>query len=104
MTTGDAPVGEWLAGVPWGDITPWSLMGAMFLAMLAGKIPNQRQLDDAREDAKAWRTSAEAQREINTELKSILLELLSLARTSDHALREIQLLGGRVHTDREARE
>lgn len=96
-------LGGWLASLP---VATWpvALLAIVFLAMLFGKIPTLRELRNSREDGQKWQNNALKQQEINGELKSILTELLSLARTSDHALREIQTMGRRAAQNEEVRE
>lgn len=99
---GETMLGGWLASLP---VATWpvALLALVFLAMLFGWIPTRRELNNTRQDGREWRENAFKQQEINSELKSILTELLSLARTTDHALREIQLLGRRAANE-EARD
>lgn len=95
---------EWLAGL---EPSQWAvaLLVIVFLAMLLGWLPTKRELNNSRSDGQKWQENATKQQEINGELKSILTELLALARTSDHVLREVQLLGRRQSAaDEEARE
>lgn len=96
-------LGGWLANLPVA-VWPVALLAMVFLAMLFGWIPTRRELNNSRADGKKWQDNAEKQQEINGELKSILTELLSLARAADHVLREIQHVGRRATAEEEARD
>lgn len=58
--------------------------------ILTDRLVTRKRLEEAREDGKAWRTSAETQQAVNVELKAAVMEILPLARASHHALTSIQ--------------
>lgn len=82
-----------LGGIALGDIGLSGIVILVILMILTDRLVTRKRLQEAREDAKAWRTSAETQQAINGELKAAVLEILPLARATNHALTSIQSLG-----------
>lgn len=87
---------ELLGGVALGDLGLSGIVILIILMILTDRLVTRKRLEEAREDAKAWRTSAETKDAINGELKAAVLEILPLARATHHALTSIQSLG-RAH-------
>lgn len=82
-----------LGGIALGDIGLSGIVILIILMILTDRLVTRKRLQEAREDARAWRTSAETQQAINGELKAAVLEILPLARATNHALTSIQSLG-----------
>lgn len=91
--TGSNVLTDLLGTVAVGDIGLAGLVVIAVLMLLTGRLVPKSTLDNERENTATWRAAAEVQREVNSELKLSVSELLALARASDHALREIQALG-----------
>lgn len=79
-----------LGGVALGDVGLSGIVILVVLMILTDRLVTRKRLEEAREESRAWRTSAETKDAVNAEHWSALSELLSLARTSAHALQEIQ--------------
>lgn len=86
-------LGELLGGVALGDIGLSGIVILIILMILTDKLVTRKRLEEAREDAKAYRAAAETQQAVNATNAESLKELLNLARASQHALSEIQSLG-----------
>jgi uncharacterized membrane protein len=74
------------------------------LMILTDRLVTRRRLEEAREDGAGWRTAFEKQQEVNGVQAAGLSELLTLARSSDHALRSIQSMGAAVFAATTAQE
>lgn len=81
---------DFLSAINIADVGTNGLLVIVVLLILVGRLVPKSALDYERENAKAWQTSAETQREINSELNGAVQELLPLARSTDHAIRSIQ--------------
>lgn len=81
---------ELLGGVALGDVGLSGIVILVVLMILTDRLVTRKRLEESREEAAAWRTSAETKDAVNAEHWSALQELLALARTSAHALQEIQ--------------
>lgn len=94
-------IGDLLGGVAIGDIGLSGIVILIVLMILTDRLVTRRRLEEAREDVKTYRAAAETQQAVNAAHADSLHELLSLARTSNHALTEIQAV---IHTMREPGE
>lgn len=90
---------ELLGGVALGDLGLSGIVILIILMILTDRLVTRKRLEEAREDAKAWRTSAETQQAVNGELKASVLEILPLARATHHAITSIQSLGRAYQQD-----
>lgn len=79
------------------DISLTGVVILIVMMILTDKLVTRKRLEEAREDGKAWRTSAETQQAVNGELKAAVMEILPLARATNHALTSIQSLGKSMH-------
>lgn len=92
---GSGVISELLGGVALGDIGLSGIVILIVLMILTDKLVTRKRLEEAREDAKAYRNAAETQQAVNATNTESLKELLTLARATHHALSEIQSLGQR---------
>lgn len=92
-------MGDLLGNLTLGDVGPVGLLTIGVLLILVGRLVPKSALDYERENARAWQAAAETQREVNVELKGAVLEIVPLARSTDHAIRSIQIHGLRAQQD-----
>lgn len=91
---------ELLGGVALGDLGLSGIVILIILMILTDRLITRKRLEEAREDAKAWRTSSETKDAIIVELKGAVVEILPLARATHHAITSIQSLG-RAYTQQQ---
>lgn len=84
---------ELIGSLPLSDIGYATIVILVILMILTDRLVTRRRLEEAREDGQGWRTAFEKQREVNAIQAQGLTELLTLARSTDHALRSIQSMG-----------
>lgn len=84
---------ELLGGVAVGDIGLSGIVILIVLMILTDRLVTRRRLEEAREDARTYRSAAEKQQLVNATNADSLRELLELGRATHHALTEIQALG-----------
>lgn len=84
---------ELLGGVALGDLGLSGIVILIVLMILTDRLVTRKRLEEAREDARTYRTAAETQQAVNATNTESIKELLHLARATHHALTEIQSLG-----------
>lgn len=90
---GTVGLSELLGTVALGDLGLTGIVALVILMILTDRLVTRKRLEEAREDGAGWRSVALTQQEINGEFKATLNELISLAKSTDHALRSIQSMG-----------
>lgn len=84
-------LGDLLGGVfSVGDLGLGSFVLLIFLLVFTGRLVPKRHLDDCREDLKSARVTNENQAATIAQMGGTLRELVELARSADHLLREFQ--------------